>query len=248
VLPVRDHHARGQQRKMTSGMKISVIIPVLHEGDKINDLLASIESASSDMSYEIIVVDGNSDGDTIKKIADGNVIALTASQGRAAQMNAGAARACGDVLLFLHADTLLPPKAFSKIAAALSDKHFIGGAFDLEIQNHRRIFRAIGRAASWKHRLTHVPYGDQAIFMLRSYFEKIGGYAAIPLMEDVELMRRVKQLCGRIIILPQAVTTSSRKWETDGIFYTIIRNWTVQAFYLFGVPAERLVKYYYEKK
>jgi len=233
---------------MTSGIKISVIIPVLHEGDKINDLTDSIKSIAAAVPYEIIVVDGDSTGSTIKRIVDADIISLTALRGRALQMNAGAARACGDILLFLHADTLLPQKAFTKIIAALSDGNFVGGSFDLGIQNRRWIFRAIGLAASLKHRLTRVPYGDQAIFMLRSYFEKIGGYAVIPFMEDVELMRRLKQKGGRIIILPQAVKTSSRKWETEGIFYTILKNWIIQALYLLGVSAERLGKYYYKVK
>jgi uncharacterized protein len=228
-------------------MKISVIIPVLHESGKINEILDSIESASAYVPYETIVVDGDSSGSTIAHISDSSVITLTAQRGRALQMNAGAARACGDILLFLHADTLLPQKAFLKIIAALSDNSFIGGAFDLKIQNRRWIFRAIGRAASWKHRLTRVPYGDQAIFMLRAYFENIGGYTGIPLMEDVELMKRVKRHGGRIIILPEAVTTSSRKWETEGVIYTIIRNWIIQALYLFGIPARRLIKYYYKE-
>lgn len=231
-----------------SGMKISVIIPVLHEGERINEIIDSIKSAAVDVPYEVIVVDGNSPGSTIKLIADAEVIAITAPRGRALQMNAGAARALGDILLFLHADTLLPPKAFPKIIEALSDSNFVGGSFDLGIQNRRWIFWAIGRAASLKHRLTRVPYGDQAIFIRRRYFENIGGYAGIPLMEDVELMCRVKRQGERIIILTQAVTTSSRKWEADGIFYTIIRNWIIQALYLLGVSAERLAQYYYKVK
>jgi hypothetical protein len=91
-----------------------------------------------------------------------------------------------------------------------------------------------------------VPYGDQAIFMLRSYFNDLGGYPEIPLMEDVELMKRVKRRGDRIVILPDAVATSSRKWEKDGVLYTILRNWALQVFYLIGVPAEKLVKYYYK--
>lgn len=227
-------------------MKISVIIPVLHEGKKINGILDSLKSVSADVPYETIVVDGDLSGGTVAHISDSSVRTLTAPRGRALQMNAGAAKACGDILLFLHADTLLPPKAFPKIITALSDSSFIGGAFDLKIQNHRWIFSAIGRAASWKHRLTRVPYGDQAIFMLRHYFENIGGYAEIPLMEDVEIMKRVKRQGGRIIILFDEVTTSSRKWETDGVFYTIIRNWIIQILYFFGMPARRLTKYYYK--
>jgi rSAM/selenodomain-associated transferase 2 len=246
VLPVPVHHARGQRQRGISGMKISVIIPVLHEGEKINEILDSIKSIANDVPYETIVVDGDSSGDTIAHISDSGVITLTAPRGRALQMNAGAAKACGDILLFLHADTLLPPKAFTKIITALSNSNFIGGAFDLKIQNHRWIFRAIGLAASWKHRLTRVPYGDQAIFIMRRYFENMGGYAGIPLMEDVELMRHVKRQRGRIIILHEAVITSSRKWETDGVFYTIIRNWIIQVLYLFGMSARHLIKYYYK--
>jgi rSAM/selenodomain-associated transferase 2 len=245
-LPAPGHHVKEQQQLGISGMKISVIIPVLHEHEKINEILDSIKSASADVSYETIVVDGDSSGGTIAHISDSSVITMTAPRGRALQMNAGAAMACGDILLFLHADTLLPPKALPKIIKALSSSNFIGGAFDLKIQNNRWIFRIIGRAASWKHRLTRVPYGDQAIFMLRRYFENIGGYAGIPLMEDVELMKRVKRQGGRIIILPDAVTTSSRKWETDGVFYTIIRNWIIQVLYFFGMPTRRLIKYYYK--
>lgn len=246
VSPVPAHHVRARQRQAIRSMKISVIIPVLHESEQINALLDSIKSAAGDVHHEIIIVDGDSAGSTISRISDSSVTTLMTSRGRAHQMNTGAARACGEILLFLHADTYLPPKAFSKIVAALSDKRFIGGAFDLNIQNRRWIFQAIGRAASWKHRLTRIPYGDQAIFMLRSYFEKMGGYAPIPLMEDVELMRRVKRQCGCIIILPETVTTSSRRWETDGVIHTILRNWVIQTLYLFGVPAQKLERYYYK--
>jgi uncharacterized protein len=247
ALPVAVHLAREQQRQEISVMKISVIIPVLHEGERINKIIDSLKSAAADVPYETIVVDGDSSDSTIAHISDSRVITMTAPKGRARQMNAGTTRASGDILIFLHADTLLPPEAFPKIVTALSCSSFIGGAFNLEIQNHRWIFRTISRAASWKHRLTRVPYGDQAIFILRSYFENIGGFAVIPLMEDVELMRRVKRQGGRIIILPETVATSSRKWETDGVLYTIIRNWVIQALYLLGMPAERIVQYYYKE-
>lgn len=245
MSPAAVHHVRVQQRQEVSDMKISVIIPVLGEEKSINKILDSIKSVSADTPYETIVVDGDSSGSTITRIADSSILKMTAPRGRALQMNAGAAIASGDILLFLHADTLLPPQAFPKIIAAVFDKHFIGGAFDLKLENRKWIFRAIGCAASLKHRLTRVPYGDQAIFILKSYFEKIGGYPAIPLMEDVELMKRVKQSGGRIKILRETVITSSRKWEADGIIYTVTRNWIIQALYLFGVPADKLEKYYY---
>lgn len=227
-------------------MKISAVIPVLDEGQQINKMLDFLKVAAAGALYEVIVVDGDPTGSTIRNVANSGVITLTAPKGRATQMNAGAVRASGDILLFLHADTLLPKNAFTKIIEVLTDGRFIGGAFDLGIQNRRWIFQVIGWAASWKHRLTRVPYGDQAIFMLRSYFQELGGYPEIPLMEDVELMKRVKRNGGRIIILPQAVMTSSRKWEKDGVAYTIVRNWMIQTLYLLGMPAKRLVRYYYK--
>lgn len=227
-------------------MKVSIIIPVLHEAERINEVLDSLKNAVADVHYEAIVVDGDAAGGTIAWIVDDEVITMITPRGRAMQMNAGAARACGEILLFLHADTLLPPNALPKIVEAISDSRFVGGAFDLGIQNRRWIFWLTAKCASLKHRLTRVPYGDQAIFMRRDYFETIGGYPEIPLMEDVELMKRVKRQGGCITILREAVATSSRKWEKDGVAYTIIRNWMIQALYLFGVPAHRLVKYYYK--
>ena len=227
-------------------MKVSIIIPVLHEAERINEVLDSLKNAVADVHYEAIVVDGDAAGGTIAWIVDDEVITMITPRGRAMQMNAGAARACGEILLFLHADTLLPPNALPKIVEAISDSRFVGGAFDLGIQNRRWIFWLTAKCASLKHRLTRVPYGDQAIFMRRDYFETIGGYPEIPLMEDVELMKRVKRQGGCITILREAVATSSRKWEKDGVAYTIIRNWMIQALYLFGVPAEKLVKYYYK--
>jgi len=228
-------------------MRISVIIPVLHEGENINDVLTSLEVSANDRPYETIVVDADPAGGTITRIKDSRVVTLRAEKGRARQMNTGAARATGGILLFLHADTLLPADALAKIEEALSDGSCGGGAFDLGIQNSRWIFRLIGRCASWKHRLTRVPYGDQAIFLRRNVFEALGGYPEIPLMEDVELMKRVKRKGWRIIILPDAVKTSSRKWEKDGVIFTIFRNWVLQTLYLIGMPAARLVKYYYKE-
>jgi len=227
-------------------MRISVVIPVLHEGEHINDVLTALVVSANGRPYETIVVDADPAGGTITHIRDSRVVTLRAQKGRAKQMNEGAARATGEILLFLHGDTLLPADALAKIEKALVDESYVGGAFDLGIQNSRRIFQIISRCASLKHRLTRVPYGDQAIFMLRSYFQEMGGYPEIPLMEDIELMKRIKRKGWRIIILQDAVKTSSRKWDKDGVFYTILRNWMLQTLYLMGIPAEKLVQYYYK--
>jgi len=228
-------------------MMISVVIPVYQESERIAGVLRSLDSAAHGASYEVIVVDGDPSGGTLASIPDSRIIQLTAPKGRASQMNAGAARAKGDILLFLHADTLLPPAALQKIVHAMQGGRFVGGAFDLGFEDRRWIFTLTGRCASLKHRLTRVPYGDQAIFLRRDYFESLGGYPEIPLMEDVELMKRLKRKGGRIILLPDKVLTSTRKWEKDGILYTILRNWTLQALYLFGVTPQKLVRHYYKE-
>lgn len=229
-------------------MKISVVIPVFNEGDQIGQILSSLENAAAGVPCEVIVVDGDLARSTIQRIEAPEIITVTSGRGRARQMNAGAARATGDVLLFLHADTQLPQDALEMIREALQNENCVGGAFDLGIQNDRRIFQLIGRCASLKHRLTRVPYGDQAIFMRRQSFQELGGYPEIPLMEDIELMKRIKRKGWPIIILRDAVKTSSRKWEKDGVVYTIFRNWSLQTLYLLGMPAERLVKYYYKEQ
>lgn len=228
-------------------MKVSVIIPVLNESERIGGVLIALEAAAEDVPYEVIVVDGDPAGGTLSAIPSGRALTMTAPKGRAYQMNAGAARSSGDLLLFLHADTRLPPAALPRIIAAMQDGRFAGGAFDLGIDNPRWIFRATAWCASRKHRLTRVPYGDQAIFLRREVFDRLGGYPEIPLMEDVEFMKRLKKQGWHIIILPDAVVTSARKWEKEGVLFTMLRNWTLQALYLFGVPAEKLVRLYYRE-
>ncbi len=245
VLPDLFLHIRASLVKRDT--MISVIIPVYRESMRINKTIEFVKQASGGIKHEIIVTDGDPSGSTIKHIKNNGIIKLTVPKGRALQMNAGAARARGDILLFLHADTKLPVNAFRKIIDALSDGCIIGGAFNLGIQDPNLIFRIIAFAASLKHRFTRIPYGDQAIFMLKKYFEDIGRYPEIPLMEDIELMKRIKKRGDRIIIFNEAALTSSRKWKAEGIIFTIIRNWTIQALYMFGFPPERLVKYYYKR-
>lgn len=228
-------------------MKVSIIIPVLNESERIGGVLTALEAAAQDAPYEVIVVDGDPAGGTLSAVPADRAVTMTAPKGRARQMNAGVARSSGDLLLFLHADTRLPSAALPKIIAAMQDIRLAGGAFDLGIDNPHWIFRVTGWCASRKHRLTRVPYGDQAIFLRREMFERLGGFPEIPLMEDVELMKRLKRLGGRIIIFPDTVATSARKWEKDGILFTILRNWTLQTLYLLGVPAEKLVRFYYQE-
>jgi hypothetical protein len=148
------------------------------------------------------------------------------------------------VLVFLHADSRLPPAAFSLIAGALDDPKVVGGAFDLAIDSGGFAFRLIERAASLRSRLTRIPYGDQAIFLRRGYFHEIGRYRDIPLMEDVDLMRRIRRRGDRICILSERVLTSARRWQKEGALYCTLRNWTIFTLYTLGVSPERLVRFY----
>lgn len=162
-------------------------------------------------------------------------------------MNAGAKAARGDILIFLHADTKLPYGALKKISRALEEQDYVGGAFDLRIDSDTLFLRYISAGASLRSRWSRIPYGDQAIFLRKKYFDQIGGFKDIPLMEDVGLMRRIKRDGGKIIILPDKVTTSARRWQRDGALYTTVRNRVLVALFRLGVNPSRLAKYYWRQ-
>ena len=173
-----------------------------------------------------------------------DVVRLTSERGRAQQMNYGAAYAQGQILLFLHADTELPGGALCAVEQALSDPAYVGGAFSLKIDSNRLFLRYIGARANLRSRITRIPYGDQSFFLRKAYFQRIGGFSEIPLMEDVDLMRRIKQDGQRIRILKDKVLTSARRWETEGMFYTTFRNQVVVVLYYLGMSPKRLIRFY----
>jgi len=223
---------------------LSVILPVFNEAEIIDKVIAHLRQQASSVGVEIIVVDGDAAGSTINDVIDEKVRKLISSRGRARQMNIGASRANGDILLFLHADTLLPMNTFALVRAAMAEKHIVAGAFDLGFDTKRKIFTIAELYVALRTRLTRVPFGDQAIFIRRDYFEHIGGYPDIPLMEDVELMRRIRKRGDAIAIIPQKVRTSPRRYERDGLLYCTFRNLAMQFLYMWGVPPEWLVKWY----
>lgn len=236
---------RGAMNTLTSRKpKISVILPVLNEAGRINEVIAHLRARVHDNRAEIIVADGDPQGSTIKAIRDEGVVKIISDKGRARQMNCGASIASGDIIVFLHADTLLPENALAMITLEMSDDRFVAGAFDLGIDTDRRIFRVTEKYVYLRTRVTRVPFGDQAIFIRKEYFEKIGGYQDIPLMEDVEIMGRIRKRRDRVCIIPAKVLTSPRRWEKEGILFCTIRNWTMQLLYLLGVPAQQLQKFY----
>jgi rSAM/selenodomain-associated transferase 2 len=229
---------------MSRSHAISVVVPVYREEKRINETISALYYACGDDEVEVIVVDGSPEGSTLAAVQGRSVHLVLSEKGRARQMNRGASLASGDVLVFLHADTRLPPRAFSLIEGALDNPKVVGGAFDLAIDGQGFAFRLIERAASLRSRLTRIPYGDQAIFIRRDYFREIGGYRDIPLMEDVELMRRIKRRGDRICILPEPVLTSARRWQKEGVLHCTIRNWTIFTLYTLGVPPEKLARFY----
>jgi len=225
-------------------VNFSIIIPALHEADKINSLVEHLEGLRSIQDAELIVVDGDPNGDTIQVIRSKTVRKMIAPKGRARQMNAGALAADGEILIFLHADTELPANALRMINSAMAQGRYVGGAFELGIDSHRIEFKILARWASLRCRLTGIPYGDQAIFIKSAYFNTLGGYKDIPLMEDVELMRRIRRRGDKICIVTEQVRTSPRRWEQEGFVYVNARNAFLFFSYILGVSPERLASFY----
>jgi rSAM/selenodomain-associated transferase 2 len=225
-------------------IKFSIIVPVFHEGKNIHDLIECLNRLDSDKQREVIVVDGAREKDTLGAIDGNPVIKISSERGRATQMNAGASVARGEILIFLHADTELPFQALGKIHPLMEQSEYVGGAFDLGIKSNKFAFRVIAKLASWRSRLNRIPFGDQAIFIRREYFNKMGGYKEIPIMEDAELMRRIKKSGDKIWIFHERVMTSPRRWEEEGVIYCILRNWTLQVLYLLGVSPHKLATFY----
>jgi rSAM/selenodomain-associated transferase 2 len=180
----------------------------------------------------------------LKAIHSNHVIKISSETGRAKQMNAGASVAHGEILIFLHADTELPLYALKRIGSLIEQRNYVGGAFDLGIRSNKFVYRVIGVLSSVRSRLNRIPFGDQSIFIRREYFHRIGGYKEIPLMEDVELMRRIKKSGDKIQIFYDRVMTSPRRWEKEGVVYCTLRDWTLQILYFLGIAPDRLAKFY----
>jgi rSAM/selenodomain-associated transferase 2 len=221
-------------------MKVSVIIPVLNE-EKV--IAATLDALIRLKPAEIILVDGGS-ADRTRAIAERYSIKIVTSKpGRACQMNRGARDANGDVLLFLHADTRLPISAFDDIATALSNRACVGGRFDVELEGDHWLLPLVARLISYRSRLTKIATGDQALFVRREVFARMGGFEEIPLMEDIAFCRMLKRL-GSVACLRSRVVTSARRWEADGVWRTIFRMWTLKLLYFAGVSPLRLKQFY----
>lgn len=228
---------------MSAPSLVSVIVPVLDEARTLPDLLDDLLRLPRP-EFEVLVVDGGSHDGT-PELARAHALpprVLAAPRGRARQMNAGAAAACGALLVFLHADTRLPPGAAASLRAALADRRIAGGNFALRFDGDDRFSRMLGAWYAAQRRLG-IYYGDSAIFVRREVFAALGGYREQPIMEDYELVRRLRRR-GRTVCLPGPAVTSSRRWRALGVPRTILAWVAIRWLYLAGLPPARLARLY----
>jgi rSAM/selenodomain-associated transferase 2/rSAM/selenodomain-associated transferase 1 len=221
---------------------ISIVIPTLNEERNLPKALQSIEGTSF---CEVIVVDGGSQDRTVSIAEDWGAQIVHAEPSRGGQMNAGARKASGDILLFLHADTVLPENYSELIRQALSNPSIPGGSFALRFSPTTRPLNVKSKAIVWRTKILRKPYGDQTIFVRTSLFHLMGGYANIPLMEDVEFVNRLRRR-GKLAFIPEPVITDSRRFESLGRIRATIRNKLTKMGYALGVSPERLARFYYK--
>jgi rSAM/selenodomain-associated transferase 2 len=221
---------------------LSIIVPVLNESETIGAQLRTLVPLRSE-GAEVIVVDGGSHDGTPVQAREGADRVLVAERGRASQMNAGAAAAAGEILLFLHADTRLPADADDLVRQAFADRERVWGRFDVRIDGRHALLGLVAALMNQRSRLTGIATGDQAIFVTRQAFERVGGYPDMPLMEDIVLSRRLKRL-SRPVCLRDRVTTSGRRWERNGVLRTILTMWRLRLAFRFGADPRRLALVY----
>ncbi len=227
---------------------LSIIIPVLDEEGCLDAALSNLEEVLGGPGMEVIVVDGGS-RDRTREIAGNHsrVRVLSSPPGRGPQMNRGAKDSSGDVLLFLHADVLLPEGAGRLIESALGREGVVGGYFKVKTiaaPGRSRLFKLLLKTADWRSRFARYPYGDQAVFVRRELFERLGGFRDFPIMEDLDFARRLRR-AGRIVRLDASVRASGRRWEKN-MLANFFKLKTLPLLFRLGVPPRRLVRFYRE--
>jgi len=227
-------------------VSLSIIIPALDESKTIIALLDALRPLRQ-RGAEVIVVDGGSSDGTAELARSHADLVLTASRGRALQMNTGAAQARGEIFCFLHADTRLPDGADGLIIDGLARSRRSWGRFDVRIEGHHPMLRVIAAMMNLRSRLTGIATGDQCLFVTRSLFEAAGRFPEIPLMEDIAFSRRLKKY-GRPLCLGHQLTTSGRRWEKHGVWRTIGLMWRLRLAYWLGADPHRLAQHYVRHK
>jgi len=233
----------------SSSIKISLIIPVFNEALIIEDYLSRIPMRSD---LEVIIVDGQSDDETVALCEKITLefkpkIVISPLKGRANQLNFGASLAMGEILCFLHLDSQLPFDYFTQIEELLSRRQAIAGAFSLAIDAPQIPFRWLEKLVNWRSRFFSLPYGDQGLFLKKSVFKTMGGFASMPIMEDYEFVQRLKKQ-GTIYISQASVLTSSRRWQKLGILKTTLINQGMILGYYLKIDPENLARWYRNQK
>ena len=221
--------------------ELSIVIPVLNDTDPLQRLLTTIPA---DPLVDIVIVNGGAPDERLTAVCHrSDVRLLTSAPGRGCQMNVGASAAAGRWIVFLHADTRLPPQWSDEIRQAGADPNVVGGSFRFRLDSSAWQARLIERAVDRRVRWLDLAYGDQALFVRRDVFDAIGGYREWPLMEDVDFVRRLRQ-AGKLYHSPNPVLTSARRWERDGWWRRSAKNVMLQALFFAGVAPERLANWY----
>lgn len=223
-------------------MRFSIIMPVLNEEVILEPQLARLAQVCAPYPCELLIVDGGSRDDTVA-IAQRYGRVIHAPRGRALQMNAGAAEATGDILLFLHADTSLPETAFDAIERALQLPKVVGGAFRVRFNRSEPAYRLVSFSTNLRSRLSHIFTGDQAYFIRAASFHQIGGYPDQPLMEDLEIIARLRRV-GKVVLLREYVVTSARRHQKIGLLRSVLFMWYLRLLYRCGVSPARLQQMY----
>ncbi len=220
-------------------MKLSIIIPALEEAETLGKTLQGIKGGAA----EVIVVDGGSKDDTVEVARQYTPHVLISRKSRGLQQHTGARQSSGDVLVFVHADTQLPHGYQRRISRALADPAVIFGAFYLSIYPSSPALDLVACTANLRSRLLQLPYGDQALFVRRQSYFQAGGFNDWPVMEDVDLVRRLNRL-GSFKLARGQAKTSARRWHKENLVRTTLRNWSLIARYLLGVSPENLARRY----
>ena len=223
-------------------VRLSVVMPALNEAAAMAAALQALAPLAA-RGAQLLVADGGSQDATAGLAQAGGAQVVHAPRGRALQMNAGAQQARGDILVFLHVDTRLPPDADRLMAQALASGPQVWGRFDVHIEGRPRMLRVIAAFMNRRSRWTGIATGDQALFMTRAAFDAVGGVPAQPLMEDIEMSRRLRPL-SRPACLRACVVTSGRRWETRGVWRTVLLMWRLRLAYWRGAAPEHLAELY----
>jgi len=225
-----------------TALKLSIVVPMLNEAPALPDLLEHLLPLRR-RGVEVVLVDGGSEDGSVAIATCAGFEVIHAERGRARQMNAGAAAASGDVLLFLHADTRLPDGAIELIDAALADGRHAWGRFDVEFDLRTWTMDATAFGMNLRSRLSGIATGDQALFMTRAAFDGVGGFPEQPLMEDVEITGRLRRR-SRPACIRRPVLTSARRWQSRGPWRTILLMWRLRLAYWFGASPADLARQY----